>query len=251
VHIVNDILPSYKAIDLAQLDAVDFEKRLDTKFTFHNSHVRSFLKEMQDHALVLEVKDQRLIHYDNRYLDTEEHTMYLNHHNGRLNRYKVRIRHYGNGPTFAEVKFKSNKKMTRKWRTPAESLDSYRQPEILSFINRRLPFEAETLVPAIDLSYQRITMASNDMLEKFTLDFNLTAQWNGKIVQFADMAIAEIKQRKLNVKSPFYRALMDRHIYPTSFSKYCVCMASMHGELKQNRFKPILRNVNKLTHGAS
>lgn len=251
MHIANDILRTYDAINLPQIDEVDFEKRLDTKFSFHVSHVPSLLQEMQEQAFILEVKNERLIHYNNRYLDTPERTMYLNHHNGHLNRYKVRIRHYGNGPTFAEVKFKSNKKMTRKWRIPTESLDTYNQSKEQHFFGQYIPYAPETLEPAIDVSYQRITLASRDMTEKFTLDINLTGKQEGQEAQFEQMAIAEIKQRKLNVRSPFYRALMKRHIYLTSFSKYCVCMASMHGDLKQNRFKPILRNVNKLAHGVS
>ena len=60
-----------------------------------------------------------------------------------------------------------------------------------------------------------------------------------------DLVIIELK-RDGNVFSPVCNLLRDIHVHPTGFSKCCIGMALTDPQLKQNNFKPKLRNLEKI-----
>ena len=70
------------------------------------------------HIQVKALSDGKLIHdYKSLYYDTEDWKFYLDHHNGRVNRNKIRFREYvGSKLTFLEIKLKNNKGKTIKKR---------------------------------------------------------------------------------------------------------------------------------------
>ena len=70
---------------------------------------------------VLTISGLRQGRYETRYFDTADYEMYTKHHNGKLNRYKVRFRTYVDSEmNFFEVKFKTNTGRTRKSRVKCE-----------------------------------------------------------------------------------------------------------------------------------
>ena len=63
--------------------------------------------------------------YRSLYYDTVDRQFFLDHHNERVNRYKVRFREYVNsGLSFLEVKCKNNKKKTIKNRIQVDAISS-------------------------------------------------------------------------------------------------------------------------------
>src|SRR4051812_18873006 len=97
------------------MDNVKLMNRTDTKFLFTTDQFETVLNEVAPYYKVLEVNGKRLNHYKTLYYDTSDLALYNKHHNGKLNRYKIRHRTYVESDTgFLEVKFKNNKGRTIK-----------------------------------------------------------------------------------------------------------------------------------------
>ena len=79
------------------MDGVKLMNRTDTKFAFKAAKLPLLLNNMQSFYRVLEI-DGELIHdYKSLYYDTEDRKFYLDHHNRRVNRHKIRFREYSVG----------------------------------------------------------------------------------------------------------------------------------------------------------
>ena len=114
---VSKIISDFEHISLAQMDGVKLMNRTDTKYTFSYSKLNLLLKKMQPFYKILEINNQLIHSYKSLYYDTEDRKFYLDHHNNRVNRNKVRFREYvGSNLTFLEIKLKNNKGRTIKKR---------------------------------------------------------------------------------------------------------------------------------------
>ena len=220
--------------------------RVDSKFMLPMSFLPTLLKEMEQDYSVLAINQQRIFNYYNRYYDTPEMGFYRDHHNGKLNRYKVRHRTYLDTDTqYLEVKFKNNRKRTLKSRIQVQ--DEWQQStDCESFINDKVGKSFTQLQLSQQGGYQRIALANEAQAERLTLDFNLwfNAEEGGEKVSHPHFFIAELKQAKRSKHSPFYQLMSQYHFAPLSFSKYCVGCALVQGdELKRNKFKSILTRV--------
>ena len=112
---VSKIISDFEHISLAQMDGVKLMNRTDTKYTFSYSKLNLLLKRMQPFYKILEINNQLIHSYKSLYYDTEDRKFYLDHHNNRVNRNKVRFREYvGSNLTFLEIKLKNNKGRTIK-----------------------------------------------------------------------------------------------------------------------------------------
>ena len=70
------------------------------------------------------------------------------------------------------------------------------------------------------------------------------SEFNGKLWN-KELAIIELKQKKLNRNSAIFRQLKALQIHPASISKYCLGMSTAYPALKTNNFKPVFRNILK------
>ncbi|MBK7667231.1 MAG: VTC domain-containing protein [Sphingobacteriaceae bacterium] len=114
---VADILNSFESITLAEMDKAKLMDRTDTKFTFSEENLKKVLTEVKSDYKILEIENCRMSTYQTLYYDTSDLSLYLKHHNGKLNRYKIRHRTYVESKLgFLEVKFKNNKGRTIKVR---------------------------------------------------------------------------------------------------------------------------------------
>ncbi|MBT4478083.1 MAG: VTC domain-containing protein, partial [Flavobacteriales bacterium] len=106
-------LNKFETITLSEMDDVKLMSRTDTKFVFNFSRLPEFLEKLSPFYKVLLI-DGNLIHdYKSLYFDTEDRKFYIEHHNRRVNRNKIRFREYvGSGLTFLEIKLKNNKGKT-------------------------------------------------------------------------------------------------------------------------------------------
>ena len=107
------------------MDDVKLMSRTDTKFAFKVSLKCLAFTKTIDLFMVLAI-DGKLIHdYKSLYYDTDERKFYLDHHNGRVNRNKIRFREYvGSKLTFLEIKLKNNKGKTIKKRMKVDAISS-------------------------------------------------------------------------------------------------------------------------------
>ena len=114
---IDQILDKFQPIHLEEMDEVSLMKRVDQKFTIPFSKLITMLPKLNKEYRCLEINEKRLFSYQTEYLDTNDQQMFLLHHNGRVNRYKIRFRDYiESNLSFLEIKFKNNKSETLKKR---------------------------------------------------------------------------------------------------------------------------------------
>ncbi|MEM9024537.1 MAG: polyphosphate polymerase domain-containing protein, partial [Bacteroidota bacterium] len=187
--------------------------------------------------------------YHSVYLDTADHLLYLSHHNGLRSRYKVRFRHYlDSGLQFLEVKKKDNKDRTRKQRLTMQEWQWPLPEAARLFLDAHFPYEQNTLVPGMEIGFSRLTLAHSVRSERLTLDLGLTFTLGERTIVQPNLVVAELKQDRFSTQSPFAQMLRDQRIAPFSMSKYCMGMALLHRDLKQNNFKSRLLSLNKIAN---
>ncbi len=97
------------------MNRVSLLRRTDTKYLLNISQLQNALEHVHDHYRVLSINKKRLNHYQTLYFDTTDFALYTQHHNGNLNRHKVRCRKYvDSNLCYLEVKFKTNKRKPSK-----------------------------------------------------------------------------------------------------------------------------------------
>jgi hypothetical protein len=220
--------------------------RVDTKYVIPIAQLQPILKKLLPHYSALEIDSKRIFTYHNTYFDTEHLDFYHAHHQGKLNRYKVRHRQYVDSEQgFLEVKFKNNKGRTIKSRIKSSACIKGESQQ--AFLKSSLKGKYSELKSAQWGSYERIALASEACGERLTLDLNLTFQSVDTLdsMSFPQFFIAELKQGEHNLNSPFAKEMSRLGIRATKFSKYCMGCALVTPSLKQNRFKPLKTMINK------
>ena len=240
------IIAKFSPISLNEMDDVKLMSRIDTKFAFNANKMPELLVQLMPFYRILEI-DGHLIHdYKSLYYDTDDRKFYLDHHNGRVNRNKIRFREYvGSKLTFLEVKLKNNKGRTIKKRiqvaTISDELSDKQQQYIEKIIGRPIQVSAKQRI-----NFSRITLVHKTQKERLTIDVNLTFENANKKGDMKHIVIAEVKQERMSRSSDFMRIAKEMHILPIRISKYCLTTLTLNPELKQNRFKEKVLFINKL-----
>lgn len=241
-QIVADFLP----ISLDEMDDVKLMSRTDTKFAFKANKMPLLLQKLLPFYRVLAI-DGELIHdYKSLYYDTDNRKFYLDHHNGRVNRNKIRFREYvGSKLTFLEIKRKNNKGKTIKKRMRVDAisneLSEKQQNYIEKIIGRPMDVNAKQWI-----NFSRITFVHKTQKERLTIDVNLTFENSNEKGDMKHIVIAEVKQERMSRSSDFMRIAKEMHILPIRISKYCLTTLALNPELKKNRFKEKVLFINKL-----
>lgn len=238
----------FESIQLKEMDQVKLMNRTDKKYWFHRNLLSNILEEIQENYYLLYIKGQSLLPYETVYFDTFKNNMFRAHHNGKLNRYKIRRRTYvSSGISFLEVKFKSNKGRTIKKRISTdfetENFSSHEQ----HFLSEITPFSSAELKASLVNNFSRLTLVNKNFKERCTVDLNLCFKYNEKIVQLNDLVILEVKSEGGRaVDSAIQLALRNQRIKTSGFSKYCIGRTVTDRSLKRNAFKEKVRNIEKL-----
>ena len=243
-------ISSLESVDLKGLDKVSLQSRRDTKFIFAQSKLARVLQELNKSYYILEIDGNRNFTYENIYFDTAGYDLYLKHHNGKLNRYKVRKRKYvESNQVFLEVKFKTNKRRTEKSRLKGSQFNPEFDERDKKLILKSTPFQPAELSPSVNISFTRLTLAHKNFMDRATLDFNLIARWNDHEHAFQNLVIAEIKQDKFSVGSAFIKVMRALKIPEMRISKYCMSILHTRENMKYNRFKPRMLKLNRIANG--
>ena len=244
---MKDILSTFAPISLEQMSGVKLMNRTDSKFVTNVEKLRQLLRLAQNDYFVQEIDGERNLEYDTTYFDTTSFDMYNQHQWGHTNRQKIRFRTYCiSGLQFMEVKTKNNHGRTKKKRIEVTDMDVMEQQKH-DFLAKHLRYEADTLIPAINNHFSRITLVNKAKTERLTIDsslrFNNLA--SGQKLDMGDLVIIELKRDGL-VFSPVLDMLKRLRIHPHGFSKYCMGSAMTNPNLQVNRFKRKLIEVEKL-----
>jgi hypothetical protein len=242
-----NILKNFDPISLKEMDSVKLQDRVDTKFMFRDTFLPRLLQEMVPAYRVLEVADYRYSNYETLYFDTDNFSLYLQHHNGKQNRFKFRSRKYVESNLhFFEVKFKSNKGRTVKDRIKHHEIVKDLEGRPREFLVETSGHDPEKYKAQIWVNYRRHTFVSKTTQERLTIDTDLTFVDERQKKTYTGLVIAEVKQGSAKDRSPFIALMKKYHVREKSISKYCLGVISLHPEIKKNRFKPTLLYLNKL-----
>ena len=247
---MNDILSTFSPISLEQMSGVKLMNRTDTKFVTNTERLRQLLEMAREDYYVQEIDGERNLDYDTTYFDTTQFDMYNQHQWGHTNRQKIRFRTYCiSGLQFMEVKTKNNHGRTKKKRIEVEDMDVL-APEKCEFLKKHLRYGVDTLQPALNNHFSRITLVNKGKTERLTIDSSLSFNnyVSGKHLDMGPLVIIELK-RDGQVFSPVLEMLRQLRIQPHGFSKYCMGSALTGSDhLQVNRFKRKLIEVGKLVN---
>ncbi len=237
-------------ITLEEMSGIRLMNRIDTKFVTNKQKLVKLLELVDGKYYAQFIDGTDIATYMTTYWDTDDHTFYMAHHNGRSPRQKVRVRTYvGSGITYLEVKTKNNHGRTKKKRIRVQS------QEVLDggneFLRTQMSHNLKDIHPTVRNHFHRITLVNYEKTERLTIDFDVqfdnieTDKHSGT----GQLVIIELK-RDGNVSSPITDILRQLRIKPSGFSKYCIGSVMTNPSLKQNMFKPKLVTINRLVNRA-
>ena len=239
-------------ISLDEMSGVKLLNRTDTKFVASKAELAGLLERAQGKYFAQQIDDKRIAAYETTYWDTLEHRFFLEHHNARAPRQKIRVRTYLDSDlTFLEVKTKNNHGRTKKKRitVPSQKREDVIAADGSPFIQKLTGVTFDDIIPTVQNHFERITLVNYGKTERLTIDFNVRFDnfETGLAAGTGDLVIIELK-RDGNVFSPVLEILRELRIKASGFSKYCIGSVTTNGALKNNLFKPKLVRVSKLAH---
>lgn len=233
------------------MDSVKLMNRTEQKFMFHSSALPDLLNKLGRTYKVLQVNNSLASTYKTLYFDTQAFSLYLSHHNGRLNRYKVRCRNYIESNTgFLEVKFRNNKGKVLKERIVQHEIPLQWNDSSLDFLSEKIPDDPRQLAPSVWVNYQRITLVNRMFNERVTIDMNLEFTKGKLNRKLENLVIAEVKQA-VRLRTPVLDVLRQLRIKEGALSKYCLGVTQLCPHIKNNNFKEKLNSINKIIYGKS
>ena len=243
----NHLVASMEPISLPELEGATLMDRVDTKYVLGHEDLYHLLQQMSNEYRVLEVGGVRISPYVTLYFDTLDRTCFLQHHNGKLNRRKFRMRQYlSNGQCFLEVKSRSNRGRTEKRRFPIARIEEIISPEAAELVRSVNPSLPE-LKPQLWVYFTRVTLTNRLATERITLDWGIEFGSAESTRKMSGLVIAEVKQHSDDRSSPMRKQIRSLSIRPMRISKYCLGSLLLDPKLKQNRFKPKLLAIQKLS----
>jgi VTC domain len=225
-------------------------ERLDNKYVVDVGTMHNAIERLAPHFDVLEIDRKRTFTYETCYFDGSELPCYFDHHRGRRQRAKVRMRTYTDaGLCFVEVKLKDKRGVTIKKRLKYETnkfgiLDERAKSHVhhtyRSLYGKAFPYE---LTRVLDMRYRRTTLVAKQGGERMTIDSNLVFFANGDS-RAVDDGLFVVETKSANGNGIADRVLRALHRHPTAHcSKYCLGTVFMNRDLKHNKFRPALRKL--------
>lgn len=239
-------LQKFQITNLESIKAVSLTNRVESKYMVQLNHLPTFLESLSASFLLLNIDDEAICNYHTSYLDTINLNMYLDHHRGKVNRFKIRLRRYNNTKSaFLEIKRKDNKGKTHKNRViipfdTKDSFDTYTE----EFVLANSPYHLSKVVPILETNYDRIALVDYQNLIRITIDTNLTITHKGNSKQLSEFCIIEIKKEG-NGTTSVEAILHQLGYHKFSISKYCLGVYHFL-DVKKNKFKTKFRKLEKL-----
>lgn len=240
-------LDNFKTLGLDEINQVTLLERNETKYWFHKSDLETILDRIIDSYKLLTVNNEVVQRYKTNYFDTQNSEMYMQHHNQKLHRYKIRKRLYiGSNISFLEIKNKSNKGRTLKKRISSDINEINFLDNESHFIAENSPFVPKDLNPVLVNTFKRLTLVGNNFKERCTIDFDLEFICKDKVQKLENIVVLEVKTDGRKQPSILKALMLEKRIKSSAFSKYCIGRCLISKSLKQNRFKILLNDINKI-----
>ena len=242
---IQEMASMFQPISLSELDSVQLQSRIDSKFYFRIEKLGEILKQLLPYYRLLEVNGTSVQRYTSCYFDTDNFMLYKQHHNSIGNRFKIRFRNYIDSRLcYLEIKFKNNKGRTVKHRLKTSEMKLDKTAE--NFITDKTSFNPDLFHNKLTVNYSRLTFVNIKDCERVTLDLFLSYEIDNSKVDFSTLVIAEVKQDLSNLDSPFIKIMLGQNINEGGISKYCLGIASLYTKVKLNLFKENINHIKKL-----
>lgn len=240
-------LAEFQAISLEEMNKAKLMNRLDSKYLLRKNQLDLLLPALKDNFDVLEINGAPSQNYTSFYYDTLDFDMYMNHHNRRSNRYKVRQRIYNNtGDSFFEIKFKNNKGYTNKVRVATEKAYTRIPSKYFDFISKNTPYHPLQLRRVMENNFDRFTLTNQKRNQRITIDTGISCWYGNKPLELNNLVIAEVKSTRNDIDKTIFNLFQQHGIQEGSMSKYSLGMAMLNPDLKQNLFKQRIHTLNKI-----
>jgi hypothetical protein len=246
VQYIEKILDTFESVSLNQLDSVELQNRIDTKYVLTLEQLAALLEGIREEQFVLTIEENRIFNYKTIYYDTPDYQFYKDHHNGCVNRVKVRSRKYvESNLCFYEIKRKLFGTRTDKQRMKISELFESISPESYDLIQyKRL--NQKPIEKKLTNYFKRITLTNKKFTERITIDLEIRFENETNSIELPHIAIVEVKQGKTDVFSSTIQCLKKLRIHESGFSKYVIGVSLLESDIKKNNFKPLLLKINKL-----
>jgi hypothetical protein len=237
-------LVAFDPLTLAELDRSGLMDRSELKYLLPEAMLPTILAGLGNDYRVLTIGARRTSRYRTLYFDTAGLGLYMRHHAGAPDRFKIRSREYLNSQeAFFEIKHRTPDRRTQKRRIATSGLLAAPDATVAGFLSETSPYSAFELRPSLWNLYTRITLVRRTRPERVTLDLDVEYAGEGASLGLPGIVIAEVKyDRSAGLgsawRSPFVIAMRKRGLRATAFSKYCIGLSRLRPDLKHNRFKP-------------
>jgi hypothetical protein len=245
---IKEILDSFVPFDLDEMGNARLMDRIDTKYVLSVRRIPDLLTLMDGQYRILEINSMRIFPYLTTYLDSDDYIFFNQHVTGKLERNKVRYRKYETtGKTFLEIKKRTNKYRTIKWRIRDNLPENGLNDRAIEFIQEHLPYDPLVLGQVLKNSFNRITFAGLDFTERITIDLNLSySEPYGTVAGIPFLAVVEQKKKGMSLGTPFNTLIKKLSVHPTGFSKYCMGTALLYDLPRKNILKSKMLLINKI-----
>ena len=228
-------------------------ERLDNKYVVQAAVMQRALPALAHQFDVLEIDGLRAFTYETCYFDDAERSSYYDHHQGRRQRIKVRIRRYVEAALcFVEVKLKDKRGSTVKKRLPYDlalfgTLDERAMAHVEASHKALYGRDyGRTLEPVLQMRYRRITLVAKVGGERLTIDSHI--EFDGpQAPHSTGEGVFIVETKSANGNGLADTVLRGLHQHPVNgCSKYCVGMSVTGAVARFNRFRPALRKLGAL-----
>ena len=247
---IDELLTKLQPITLEEMKDIRLMNRTDTKFVTSKDKLVRLLELAQGKYYAQFTNGSRIANYMTTYWDTDDYRFYMEHHNGRAPRQKVRVRTYmDSDTTFLEIKTKNNHGRTKKKRVEVPDQQITGEGGNEEFIKERVHLSLADIHPTVRNRFHRITLVNYGKTERLTIDYDVHFH-NMETEQDANvgpLVIIELK-RDGNVYSPVLDMLRQLRIKPSGLSKYGIGSVMTNKGLKQNLFKQKLVKLRKIAN---
>jgi hypothetical protein len=252
IKMLNELLlQDFGSISLGEVNSkAELLKRRDNKYLVPVSLLIEVLNGATDSFDVLTIKGQKIFAYSTVYYDDGNYQCYFDHHNGRRKRVKVRQRLYEqSNANYLEVKLKSTRKATIKYRLPIQSssLNQLTSNDIEFIDNNYFEHYCRkfdlSLKTSLAMRYFRFTLVGKHCGERVTVDSNLCFVGNTSLTTIdSDQLIVEVKSR--NGLGLFDKLLRKSGVRPKKrLSKYCLGLCLTDKPERINKFLKPMRGL--------
>jgi VTC domain len=242
---------AFAPIGLTELNAkAAMLERIDNKYVVRADVLAQAVAQLALRFDILEIDGKRSFIYETCYFDDADRHCYFDHHQGRRQRAKVRVRKYLDaGLCFVEVKLKDKRGITIKKRM-RYALEKYGTLDAQAVAHVRQAYRDQyerdfehALEPSLEMSYRRLTLVAKDGGERMTVDGGIRFHAGDEVrATEGDVFVVETKSASGNGIAD--KVLRSLHQHPTNAcSKYCVGMSMTGAVRRHNRFLPALRKL--------